>query len=159
MEARNAARRFTSMTESHCATVRSWGWARTAIPELLTKMSRRPMWSMVSVTIRCTAGSLVTSTVIPWASTPSARMSSNAWAVFSTLRAAMTMLAPALARPIAIPRPRPPLPPVTTATLPVRSKRFWVAILIVPELGYYTLPEHSQGFFHLLRINLTHVRV
>src|SRR5712692_259852 len=33
----------------------------------------------------------------------------------------MTMSAPALARPMAIPRPNPPLPPVTIATLPCRS--------------------------------------
>src|SRR5205085_3018885 len=33
----------------------------------------------------------------------------------------MTIAAPALANPMAIPRPKPPLPPVTIATLPCRS--------------------------------------
>ncbi len=41
------------------------------------------------------------------------------------LRAAITMLAPAPASPMAMPKPSPPLPPVTMATFPVRSNWLW----------------------------------
>ena len=41
---------------------------------------------------------------------------------FSVLRAIMATLAPACARPRAIPRPMPPLPPVTNAAFPVSLK-------------------------------------
>src|SRR5580765_6069166 len=42
----------------------------------------------------------------------------------------MATLAPACARPRAIPRPMPPLPPVTSAAFPVRLKR-----LVMLHLG------------------------
>ena len=41
---------------------------------------------------------------------------------FSSLRAQIAIDAPAFARPRAQPNPIPPLPPVTTATLPRKSK-------------------------------------
>src|SRR5215469_17091407 len=47
--------------------------------------------------------------------------SATAASAFSALRAATTTLAPAAASPFAMPSPIPPLPPVTTATRPVRS--------------------------------------
>src|SRR5262249_51785603 len=43
---------------------------------------------------------------------------------FFTLRPASTTIAPADARPSAMPSPMPPLPPVTIAMRPERSKRF-----------------------------------
>ena len=49
--------------------------------------------------------------------------SATAASFLAALRPATTTTAPHSARPRAMPRPMPPLPPVTTATLPVRSKR------------------------------------
>jgi predicted ATPase len=43
---------------------------------------------------------------------------------FLRLRAAMTTVAPADASPRAMPSPMPPLPPVTTATFPLKSNNF-----------------------------------
>ena len=48
----------------------------------------------------------------------------SALAFFSGFWPQIATLAPAAARPSAMPRPMPPLPPVTSATLPVRSKSF-----------------------------------
>src|SRR5580700_68976 len=49
----------------------------------------------------------------------------------SSLRARIATDAPASARPSAIPRPMPPLPPVTTATLPLKSNDFGLAIALL----------------------------
>ena len=92
------------------------------IPALFTRMSTRPNSSIVALTIFATSPSSVTSVGTPMAITPRPRSSSRAESVFCWLRAATTMLAPAWASPLAIPRPMPPLPPVTIAALPDRSK-------------------------------------
>jgi fructose-1,6-bisphosphatase len=55
------------------------------------------------------------------ASVPKAWSSRTAALDFSLFRPATTTRAPALARPRAIPNPMPPFPPVTIATLPLRS--------------------------------------
>jgi hypothetical protein len=51
-----------------------------------------------------------------------ASIAATAAADFSALRAAIASLAPAAASPCAMPSPMPPLPPVTSATRPERSK-------------------------------------
>ena len=53
--------------------------------------------------------------------------SATASALLCALRPATTTVAPAPARPRAMPRPMPPLPPVTIATLPLRSNGFILA--------------------------------
>src|SRR5262245_36440305 len=67
----------------------------------------------------------------------------------------MTILAPALARPRAIPRPKPPFPPVTIATLPCKSKR---SIVLSPQPAcwpaYPGVPPYMNQlltFVHTLR--------
>ena len=54
-----------------------------------------------------------------WA--PEDLSSSTAAADLAALRAAMTMRAPSVASPCAMPNPMPPLPPVITATLSCKS--------------------------------------
>src|SRR5882762_9692644 len=88
------------------------------VPALFTRMSRRPHWSSVDLTSALTDVSSATSTGIASACPPSWR---TAAADFDWLRPATTTRAPAAARPWAMPSPMPPLPPVTTATLPLRS--------------------------------------
>src|SRR5262249_14603553 len=68
------------------------------------------------------------STLSAIAFAPSASRSLTAAALFSALRAATTIAAPACASPRAIPRPMPPLPPVTIATRPFRSKSFMAGL-------------------------------
>jgi hypothetical protein len=53
---------------------------------------------------------------------PSASSSLFATAFFEVSRAQITTVAPALANPLAQPKPIPPLPPVITATFPAKSK-------------------------------------
>src|SRR5438874_2897647 len=49
--------------------------------------------------------------------------------VFADLRPAIATSAPASASPHAIPRPMPPLPPVTIATLPCKSNGFMAGMV------------------------------
>src|SRR4051812_25466933 len=91
------------------------------MPALFTRMSRRPNAATVSSTIRATSAALVTSTATARALAPRSISSRTAASDFLALRAATTTAAPAAARPRAMPSPMPPLPPVTTATLPLRS--------------------------------------
>src|SRR5437899_1659833 len=120
-EQRKAEVRFVSRTRCHSASVYSWIGLRMFVPALFTRMSRRPKRSRVALTSRATAVSSVTSTLTASAGAPSPSISATALRDLSTLRAATTMPAPAAARPRAIPSPIPPLPPVTTATRPLRS--------------------------------------
>src|SRR6185312_5371666 len=91
------------------------------MPALFTRMSSRPKRSFVVWIIARQAAGSATSTSSASVLAPSAVSSAVAAAALSRLRAAMTMVAPALARPRAMPSPMPPLPPVTSATRPVRS--------------------------------------
>src|SRR6516165_1568866 len=50
----------------------------------------------------------------------------------------MTISAPALAKPMAMPRPNPPLPPVTIATLPRRSNSS-IMLSCIPDLRHTRL--------------------
>ena len=71
-----------------------------------------------------TAALSVTSAVTAIALTPHALSSAAAAVDLASLRPTTAMSAPASASPRAMPRPMPPLPPVTMATLPERSKQF-----------------------------------
>src|SRR5262245_5566389 len=85
-------------------------------------MSRRPSWRTVSSTRRRSSSVWRTLVGTAIARRPvfanSARASSRA----SGLRAAIATSAPCSARPSAMERPMPRLPPVTMATLPAREK-------------------------------------
>src|SRR4051812_47622145 len=63
--------------------------------------------------------------------TPRCLISSTAAFDLASLRPTITISAPASASPRAMPRPMPPLPPVTMATLPLRSNGD-VCIVAVP---------------------------
>src|SRR5665213_3147293 len=75
-----------------------------------------------------TAALSVTSVVTAMALTPCWRNSAMAASDFASLRAATAISAPAAASPRAMPRPMPPLPPVTIATLPLRSNSFVIGV-------------------------------
>ena len=114
---------FVSITVRHSSSARSSGRFRMLIPALLTRMSIPPRRSAtVSAMCRCAADS-VTSASIAIVLAPIASSADTARADFPASRPTTAMLAPARASPRAIPNPMPPLPPVTTATFPVRSNR------------------------------------
>src|SRR3954462_11228242 len=92
------------------------------MPALLTRMSIRPSSLAVRATMPATAALSVTSAATAIALTPCRFSSATAAADFVSLRPTMAMSAPASASPRAMPSPIPPLPPVTIATLPRRSK-------------------------------------
>src|SRR5689334_1267974 len=107
------------------------------VPALLTRMSIRPNSLPTRSIMAATAAWSVTSAAIAIAFTPRLRRSSTAVADFASLRPTTAIWAPASASPRARPSPMPPLPPVTIATLPERSKSF-VVIRCVP------LSRHAQ---------------
>src|SRR5665213_2703856 len=84
-------------------------------------MSSRPKRCTVSRISFSQSAFLVTSAAMNTVLPP---RSFTAFSAFAALRPAITTVAPAPANPRAMPRPMPPLPPVTIATLPVRSNRF-----------------------------------
>src|SRR6266446_6424308 len=97
-------------------------------------MSRRPHRSTVDLMSALTAASSETSTAIESGCPPSFSSSRTAAADFVWLRAATTTRAPAPARPRAMPRPIPPLPPVTIATFPLRSNIGPLRTRMLPEV-------------------------
>src|SRR5512134_1102187 len=103
--------------------------ATHALPALLTKTSTLPNLGSVAAFTASSWSGLVTSAASPSALTPSFSMPAAACSQFASLREQMTTFDPASARPVAICRPRPVAPPVTTLTLPWRlNSSFTLAI-------------------------------
>src|SRR3712207_1134315 len=128
-EQTNTAVRLVSITRSNSSTEYSSGRLRMPMPALLTRMCRPPCPSTAWATIRRTSSTFVTSTEQPAAAPARMALSSpTAASIFSWLRPATTTVAPHSTKPRAIPSPIPPLPPVTIATLPVRSNSAGPAI-------------------------------
>src|ERR1022692_4392853 len=110
-----------------------------AMPALLTRMLMPPS----SLSTWFSAGSnparLVTSTLRATAGTPMVFNSDSTRWFFSSLRPNTATAAPASANPSAMPRPIPPLPPVTMATRPVRSNNTRLALFpgeFMPDPAY-----------------------
>src|SRR5271165_5841528 len=95
-----------------------------AVPALFTRMSSRPNSATVSATSFTHAAFLVTSPATNAQRAPSSRNEASAGPALSSLRPAITIDAPHDAIPCAIANPMPPLPPVTSATFPVKSNSF-----------------------------------
>src|SRR5260221_7942112 len=123
-EATNALVRFDSSTRCHSASVYSSGRFLMLMPALLTRMSSPPSWRAASSTMPRHAFSSVMSAAMAMAPSFFA-----AAAFLAPSRPAIATLAPARAKPSAMPSPMPPLPPVTSAVLPLRSKRFMAWIM------------------------------
>ena len=94
-------------------------------------MSIRPNLSSVAEAISAPAVASVRSFSIEKTSTPSFSKRETAAAFFSELRPTRTILAPACASPSAMPKPIPPLPPVTIATRPSKLN---IDIICIPPV-------------------------
>src|SRR5208337_2734054 len=122
---RNALVRFVSRTLVHSSRARSCGGLRMLMPALLNRMSMRWNAPCVSATARSTSSGSVTSAVTTSVAAPvDSEISRAACLDFDSLRPSTAIEAPAWASPRAMPSPMPPLPPVTMATLPVKSNGF-----------------------------------
>src|SRR6266404_6278353 len=128
------------VTKSDAAELRN-----TAIPALLTRISIRPSSRLTRSTISATAALSVTSAVTDIALAPFCLSSATAAFDFASLRPTMTISAPASANPRAIPRPMPPLPPVTIATLPLRSNSPAFIVDGPDESSALALPDQDQA--------------
>src|SRR3954447_18930734 len=114
--------RLTSMTSRHWASVTSSAGRWMQVPALLTRTSTGPSSCVIrSFTSARTARS-VTSAVNAAAVTPLAASSSSTRALAESSRATTATAAPASPRAWVNARPRPRLPPVTTATRPGTAK-------------------------------------
>src|SRR5450755_995665 len=129
-EHKNALVRLVLITLSHSASSSACGALRILMPALLTRMSIRPSSRNVRSTMAVTAALSVTSATTDIVLTPCPPSSATAASDFVSLRPTIATLAPASASPRAMPRPMPPLPPVTIATLPPRSNSFDVIVII-----------------------------
>src|SRR6185503_14333904 len=126
--ATNALVRFVSTTSFHSSRLYSCGCLRTFMPALLTRMSRRPSRCAASSTIARQDFSSVRSACRANVLPPSCF---TAAAFFALSRPAMATAAPACASPRAMPRPMPPLPPVTSAALPLRSNTLFLPRVVL----------------------------
>src|SRR6185503_8754078 len=158
--ATNALVRFVSTTSFHSSRLYSCGCLRTFMPALLTRMSRRPSRCAASSTIARQDFSSVRSACRANALPPSCF---TAAAFFALSRPAMATAAPACASPRAMPRPMPPLPPVTSAALPLRSNTLLLPriVLRVDEVervraAARDLEHHRSALRHLV---VRHVRL
>src|SRR5689334_3352398 len=115
------------------------------VPALLTRISIRPSSLPTRSIIAATAALSVTSVATAIALTPRLYRSSTALADFASLRPTTAISAPASASPRAMPRPMPPLPPVTIATLPLRSKSFVVIFCFPVSVSALALPDQDQS--------------
>ena len=90
-------------------------------PALATTVSMRPIFSTASTMPAATASSSATLTTWVSTRTPIGFSCASASAFFCALEPQTTTSAPAWASASTMPKPMPPLPPVTSATFPVRS--------------------------------------
>src|SRR3954452_10383965 len=117
---KNGALRFRSSTLSHAEAGNSASGAPHVAPALLTRMCSSSSCSPTSAASARQASSVDRSA---WTkrTVPNAESSARACSPSSGLRALRYTRAPACSSPRAIISPMPRVPPVTTATLPVRS--------------------------------------
>src|SRR5713226_6793695 len=102
------------------------------LPALFTRMLRLPSLLSTLLSAGSNPARLVTSTLKAIEGTPIAFSSESTRWFFSSFRPNTATAAPASANPSAMLRPIPPLPPVTTATRPVRSNNAGVFIQYSP---------------------------
>src|SRR6516165_4830099 len=137
----NALVRLVSIRVCHSAALSMSGDLRMLMPALLTRISRRPCRAVaLSISARQEV-SLVTSTSVNSAWPPARAMLCTAVSPFLALRPASTTVAPADARPSAIPSPMPPLPPVTIATRSERSNK----LMGFPRCDEVRAPVYVRG--------------
>src|SRR5208282_3668833 len=105
---------------------------RDTLPALFTRMPMPPSSLSTLFSAGSNAARLLTSTLTANDGTPIAFNSENTRWFFSSFRPNTATAAPASANPSAMLRPIPPLPPVTTATRPVKSNNAGVFIKRFP---------------------------
>src|SRR6185436_20288810 len=130
-EHRKALVRLVWITLFHSAMSSACGGLRILMPALLMRMSIRPSSPATRPAMAATESLSVTSAATAIAVAPPCLSSATASADLASLRPTTAIAAPACASPRAMPSPMPPLPPVTMATLPVRSKGRAVMVVVL----------------------------
>ena len=118
---RNVPVRFTRRTCSHSASVTSSGSLRWIVPAAFTRMSSRPRSAATPWNVAAIEAGSATSRRSPEWPAPMPESSATVSATFASAREPTITDAPACANPTAMARPNPLVPPVTSATRPVRS--------------------------------------
>ena len=122
-QARSVPVRLVSITRLQSASSISSTGALCVIPAAFTRISTLPNSSSTASCNACTESRSSTSLATRNVRRPSASISAAAFSTCSSRRELATTSAPASARPSAIACPSPVVPPVTTATLPLKSNR------------------------------------
>src|SRR6478735_3642524 len=127
--------RLVSITLRHSSVVNSTSGLRCWMPALLTRMSTASPSRSKRSKAATIAGSSVTLKAAPSAWWPAARNSATACSTRLGSTPLMISLAPALAMPSAMARPRPREEPVTSAVRPERSNRAVLISKISSDVG------------------------
>ncbi len=138
--------RLVSITASQSDSPSCSIGPRMLMPALLTRMSSRPRPSTTRATMSSTWAATATSAATPSVLRPLAFAISSAtrWAAAPS-RAEIATSAPASASASAIARPRPLVPPVTSATRPSsRNRSIAPAMPRSPVAAWYRLSVPSQ---------------
>src|SRR5262245_54257281 len=114
---------------------------------LHTSASTPPSACALPLTQPASAAGSATSTAAPYALTPFAFSEATAAPTSSALRAQIETFAPSAAKPSAIARPMPLLPPVTSARLPL-SPRSISFLLVAVGLDTPNRPRRSMAAWH-----------
>ena len=131
--------RFSSIMYSQSASACSSAGARFAVPAQLTRMSTVPWRATTVSTIRSTSAFFATSA----ASVVTSPSRAGPAGLADADRLTATTRAPAAARCRTIASPMPLVPPVTTATRPERSSRFFADVSVLTGLS--SLPVSRTG--------------
>ncbi len=142
--------RFVSITRAQSASSVSSVAALCVIPAALTRMSTLPNFSSTASCSDCSEARSCTSLVTASERHPMASISAATFLTCSRRRELGTTSAPAPASPCAIACPNPVVPPVTTATRPCKSKRFWLIGSIPCWLSHT-----PTGRFHIRRCRMS----
>jgi hypothetical protein len=107
------------------------------LPAFVIKMSSLSLFFLNSAAAERTLFKLAKSITTKSAATPSPslEMSATAACPFSSLRAVMKILAPVERRDLAVSRPSPPVPPVTSTTLPSKLPSAFKSLITSAAVG------------------------
>ena len=115
--------RLVSITRDQSASSTSSVGPFCVIPAAFTRMSTLPNWASTASCSACTCARSATSLTTRSVRRPSPSISAATASTAEDRRELATTSAPASANPSAIAWPSPVVPPVTTATLPLKSNR------------------------------------
>src|SRR6266436_2959104 len=153
-ETRNTLFRFVFRTRSHSSSLFSCAGPKSPMPALLTRIPIGPSFVSVAETNFPTSSARVTSAVCQKTLLVSPCSASAVARSFSLSRPQMATSAPSSASFIAIARPIPRLPPVTSATLPISSPLVFLVSFVLLMRAIAILLSSGRPFSCQTHLNI-----